>query len=232
MYLLRFILYGTVWTWVPFSCARKIFKYNLCKYFLRPFLSFQDPCDLNAGVFNDVPEVSETVLIYFDSFFFILLNSSFDLIFSSASVTLLSVPSGASFTSVLAFLIIVCLLFSSSRSLYISGIFSTRASVVFLGFRISFTVVALWTLFRVFCLFPLHLSGLVGFYIAPSSVSYFLSLSLFFGEWDCFCLAGCLAWDVQPWSLQAMGGAGSRCWEKNLRESSRWLICLGSEGLC
>ena len=102
MYLLRFILYGTIWTWVPFSCVRKIFKYNLCKYFLRPFLSFQDSCDLNAGVFNDVPEVSETVLIYFDSFFFILLNSSFDLIFSSALVTLLSVPSGASFTSVLA----------------------------------------------------------------------------------------------------------------------------------
>ena len=109
VYLLRFILYGTVWTWVPISCVKKIFNYNLCKYFLRSFLSFQDPCDLNVGVFNVVPEVSETVLIYFYSFFFILLlNSSFDLSYSSALVTLLSVPSGVSFISVLVFFITVC----------------------------------------------------------------------------------------------------------------------------
>ena len=38
--------------------------------------SFWDPYNVNVGVFNVVPEVSETVLISFHSFFFILFHSS------------------------------------------------------------------------------------------------------------------------------------------------------------
>ena len=86
MFLLVFILYGTL------SCmhfldlsecfpyyVREVFGYNLLKYFLRPFLSlfsFWEPDNVNVGVFNGVPEVSETILISFHSFFFILFCSS------------------------------------------------------------------------------------------------------------------------------------------------------------
>ena len=52
---------------------RDIFNYYLLKYFLMVFLFvffFWDSYDLNVGVFNIVPEVSEIVLISFNSFFF------------------------------------------------------------------------------------------------------------------------------------------------------------------
>jgi len=51
---------------------REVFKYYL-KYFLMPFLFvffFWDFYDSNVGAFNIVPEVSEVVLISFNSFFF------------------------------------------------------------------------------------------------------------------------------------------------------------------
>ena len=54
------------------SHVREVFDYNLFKYFLSPFLLlflFLDPCNLNVGAFNIVPEVSETVFISFNSFF-------------------------------------------------------------------------------------------------------------------------------------------------------------------
>ena len=50
---------------------REIFKYYLLKYFLMVFLFvffFWDSYDSNVGVFNIVPEVSEVVLISFNSF--------------------------------------------------------------------------------------------------------------------------------------------------------------------
>ena len=62
------------------SHVREVFNYNLFKYFLRPFLFlffFWDPYNSNIGAFNGVPEVSETVLNSFHSFFFILLCSSY-----------------------------------------------------------------------------------------------------------------------------------------------------------
>ena len=52
---------------------RGVFNYYLLKYCLRVFLFvffFWDSYDLNVGVFNIVPEVSEIVLISFNSFFF------------------------------------------------------------------------------------------------------------------------------------------------------------------
>ena len=62
------------------SHIREVFNYNLFKYFLSPFLFlffFWDPYNSNVGVLNVVPEVSETVLTSFHSFFFILLCGSY-----------------------------------------------------------------------------------------------------------------------------------------------------------
>ena len=65
--------------------------------------------------------------------------------------------------------IIVCLLFSFSRSLLdVFCIFS----ILFTRFGSSLLPL-LWILFQVDCLFPLHLFGLMGFYLAPSSAVYF-----------------------------------------------------------
>ena len=52
---------------------REVFNYCLLKYFLMVFLFvffFWDSYDSNVGAFNIVPEVSEVVLISFNSFFF------------------------------------------------------------------------------------------------------------------------------------------------------------------
>ena len=53
------------------SHVREVFNYILFKYFLSPFifLVFWDPYNLNVGAFNVVPEVSESVLNSFNSFF-------------------------------------------------------------------------------------------------------------------------------------------------------------------
>ena len=62
------------------SYFREVFNCNLLKYFLRPFLLrffFWDTYNLNVGAFNVVPELSETVLNSFHSFFFILLCDSY-----------------------------------------------------------------------------------------------------------------------------------------------------------
>jgi len=55
-----------------FPHFREVFNYYLLKYFLMVFLFvffFWDSYDSNVGVFNIVPEVSEVVLISFNSFF-------------------------------------------------------------------------------------------------------------------------------------------------------------------
>ena len=86
---------------------REVFNYYL-KYFLMVFLLvffFWDSYDSNVGTFNIVPDVSEIVLIFFNSFFFFSLSvslistilSSTSLILSSASVILLLVPSSVFF---------------------------------------------------------------------------------------------------------------------------------------
>ena len=58
----------------------EIFNYNLLKNFLILFLFllfFWDPYNSNVGVFDIVPEVSETILSSFPSFYFILLFRSY-----------------------------------------------------------------------------------------------------------------------------------------------------------
>ena len=75
-----FLLCGTLYFGYYFlSHVREVFDHNLFKYFLRPFvlLFFWDPYNSNVGMFNIVSEVSETVLISFHSFFFILLPGSY-----------------------------------------------------------------------------------------------------------------------------------------------------------
>ena len=51
---------------------REVFNYYILKHFLMVFLLvfFWESYDLNVGTFNIVPEVSEIVLISFNSFFF------------------------------------------------------------------------------------------------------------------------------------------------------------------
>ena len=73
--------FGFVWDCVGFLDLgdyflphfREVFNHYLLKYFLMAFLFvffFWDLYDLNIGTFNIVPEVSEIVLISFNSFFF------------------------------------------------------------------------------------------------------------------------------------------------------------------
>ena len=54
-----------------FPHFREVFNYYLLKYFHMPFpfVFFWDSYDLNVGVFSIVSEVSEVVLISFNSFF-------------------------------------------------------------------------------------------------------------------------------------------------------------------
>ena len=57
----------------------EVFNYNYFKNFLSVFVFFfflWDPYNSNFGVLNIVPKVSEAVLNYFHSFYFILLLSS------------------------------------------------------------------------------------------------------------------------------------------------------------
>ena len=82
--LLGFILYGTLClsdlTDYFFFHVWEIFNYNLFKKFLIPFLLlffFWDPYNSNVGAFDIVPEVSETILSSFHSFYFILLFRSY-----------------------------------------------------------------------------------------------------------------------------------------------------------
>ena len=63
----------------PFH-IEEIFNYNLVKNFLKPFLFlffFWDPYNSSVGTFGIVPEVSETILSSFHSFYFILLFRSY-----------------------------------------------------------------------------------------------------------------------------------------------------------
>ena len=95
---------------------REVFNYYILKDFLMVFLFaffFCDSYDSNIGAFNIVPEVSEVVLISFNSFLFFLyvsfistILSSTSLILSSASVILLSVPSRVLLISFIALFII------------------------------------------------------------------------------------------------------------------------------
>ena len=66
---------------------REVFHYYLLKYFLMVFLFvvfFWDSYDSNVGAFDIVSEVSEIVLISFNSFFFFFSDSFISTILFSA----------------------------------------------------------------------------------------------------------------------------------------------------
>ena len=82
--LFGFILYGTLWaswTWVAISFPMLRNFSTIIPQIFSHTLSFSlllwDPYKSNVGAFNIVPEVSETVLISFHSFFFILFCFSY-----------------------------------------------------------------------------------------------------------------------------------------------------------
>ena len=130
------------------SHAREVFIYNLLKYFLIPFpflFSFWDPYNSNVGVLNVVPEVSETVLIYFHYFFFIPLCFSYfqhsisQLTYLFFCLILLLVHSSVAFISVIMLFIVDYLFFISSRSLLnVSCIFSIHAYILYFCASILF----------------------------------------------------------------------------------------------
>ena len=105
-----------------------------------------DPCNSNFGVLNIVPEVSETVLISFYSFFWSgsvisSLPSFRSLIYCSASVILLMVPCNVFLISFIMLFIADCLFFNSSSSLLgVSYIFSIRVSSLFICASILFPI--------------------------------------------------------------------------------------------
>ena len=71
---------------------REVFNYYLLKYFLMSppffFVFFWYSYDSNVGAFDIVPEVSEVVLISFNSFFFFLSASFISTTLSSTSLIL------------------------------------------------------------------------------------------------------------------------------------------------
>ena len=118
--------------------SSKIFSYPLF---------FWDPCNSNVGTFDIVPEVSESVLSSFHSFYFILLSeiistilSSSSLICSSASDILLFIPSIVFLISVIVLFVSACLFFNSSRSLLIDYCI---VSILLSRFLIIFTIIIL-----------------------------------------------------------------------------------------
>ena len=116
------------------SHTGEVFNCNLFKYFLGPFLFlffFWDPYNSNDGAFNVVPEVSETVLKSLHSFSLFCsavvistILSSRSLSRPSASVILLLFPCREFLISFIVLFTIVCLLFTSSRSLLMFLVFS------------------------------------------------------------------------------------------------------------
>ena len=227
VFLLGFILYGTLctsWTWVTisFSMLGKFSTIISSSIFLRHFLFLFficDPYNLNVGALNVVPEVSETVLISFHLFSLFcsttvistILSSSL-LICSSASVILLLIPSSVFFISVIVLFITLCLFFSSSRSyVNLSFIFSICASILFPRSCIIFTMNYFSGTLPISSSF-----GLVGFYLATLSSTYFSVISFCLTYCVCCLLsAGCrvvvpLASDVCPLVGEVCPGACAR----------------------
>ena len=104
------------------------------------------PNNLNVGGFDMVPEVSESILSSFHSFYFILLFRTYfhhfvlHSLIRSASDILLLIPSRVFLISVIVLFFSVCLFFYSSRSLLIN---SCIVSILFSRFLIIFAIIIL-----------------------------------------------------------------------------------------
>ena len=94
-----------------------------------------------------------------------------------------------------------------------------------------FTIITI--LFQVDCLFPLLFFGFVGFFLAPSSLTYFFAISFFF-----FLRSGAVFLSYWLFSLRLstlefcrlLGRPGSWCWDEDLHETSLWWIFPGVWG--
>ena len=159
---LGFILFGTplvscTWWLLPSLCqgsfqllCLQVFSHGLSFWLLLWGLLW-----FNVGVFNIVPEVSEIILISFNSFFlsasFISnILSSTSLMLSSASIILLLVPSRVFWYQLLHYSVYIDSWISSRSLLNISCIFSVLVyklficnSVLFSRFWIIFTIIIL-----------------------------------------------------------------------------------------
>ena len=128
------------------SLVREGFDGDLFRYLLTPFIFFfvfWDSCSLNVGAFNVVSEFSNTVFIYFPSFFFILFYSR-DFHHSVFQVTCpFFCLSYSAIDSFRAFFILVIVLFISRSLLNFSLIFSIHSSILFLRSWIIFTIITL-----------------------------------------------------------------------------------------
>ena len=104
---------------------REVFNYYLLKYFLIVFLFvffFWDSYDSNVGVFNTVLEVSEIVLISFNSFFFFLSDSFVSTILSSNSLILSSASTYSTICSLQSvFDLIYCIIHYLLTFLFLLG---------------------------------------------------------------------------------------------------------------
>ena len=195
---LGFILFGTLsfldlgGYFLPHF--RKLFNYYLLKYFLMVFLFvfvFWDSYDSNVGTFDIVPEVSEVVLISFNSFFFSAtfistILSSTSLILSSVSVILLLVLSRVLFHLLLHYLLLIDSFISSMSLLNISCIFSILVSRLFICNSILFS--RFWIIFTI--IIWNSLSG--RFPISSSFLLFGGHLSCSFVCWVFICLSSCL----------------------------------------
>ena len=134
--------------------AGEIFNYNLFKKFLFTFtftflflFFFWDPYNSNVGVFDIVPEISETILVLCILFTLVCSSevistilSSTSRIHSSASDILVLIPSRVFLISVIVLFVSVSLFFKSSRSLWI---YYCSFSILFPRFLIIFTIIIL-----------------------------------------------------------------------------------------
>ena len=150
------------------------------------FFFFLNHCNSNVGSFNVVPEVSETILNSFYSFFFILLFSSYchNSIFQLTYLFFcLSYSATDSFCRILNFInFVIChclfvLYFFPVLIIYVKCFLNFIHSV--LGFWKAFAVITLNSFSGSFCLFPLHLLGLLDFYPVPSFAQYFSVFSFY-----------------------------------------------------
>ena len=158
------------WNWLTifFSMLEKFSTIISSKNFSYPFFFFFffcNPYNSNVGEFEIVPEVTETILRSFRSFYFILLFRSYShlFIFQLTDLSLCFRHSAIdSFQSIFTFsncVVCLCLFFNSSWFLLIDFcIFSILSS----RFLIIFIITTLNS-FLVFCLFLLHLFGLLHF---------------------------------------------------------------------
>ena len=126
----------------------EFFNYNIFKIFPIPFLFlffFWNPYNLIVGAFGIIPDVSGLSAVLFILFTLFcssegisIILSSISLIHSSASDSLLLIPSRVFLISVIVLFVYVCLVFNSSL-LIDSCIFS----ILFSRFLITFTIIIL-----------------------------------------------------------------------------------------